>query len=681
MIALDTETTGLDFWHGCRPFFVSTCYEDGTQKYWEWDVDPLTRIVQIPEDDIDEIQDLLDRVESNNGVLVLQNPGFDVHALRTVGVTRFPWGRVRDTLLAGHLLRSNGLHNLTDMVLEYLGEDIEPYEVSVKESVNEARRLVRTKGFIEDHGEWRIGSVDDPEIPSGGSWRSDYWLPRAVARRLGYSDDHPWWTVLKDYANADTSSTLALWKVQESLIEKKDLGKIYSERLKCLPIAYRMESNGVTVSESRTDDIQSRYRSESDRMGRVLVESARGLGYDLTLPKNGINNSLRGFLFGVLDLPKIYDRKSKTAAPTLNRTAIDVYLGTLPEGPSLEFVRTLVEKRSRDTAVAYLDGYRRFWRPTDDQGWSVLHPRLNPTGTDTLRWSSSNPNEQNISKREGFNLKYVFGPAPGREWWSLDAKNIELRIPAYLSGEPGLVELFDRPDDPPFYGSQHLLNFSIVYPDLWRSAVGRVGIDKAGPWVKKEYESTWYRSAKIGGLGMQYGAQRETSDRAFRKPGSFDRIKSQFDRLESLNQRCIRTANETGYVETVPDRTVDPDRGYPLYCAKGEYGRVSPTVPLNYVIQGTATWWIMKAMIRVQSQLDEWNSEDGADIWRMVLQVHDEIVLDFPKGRGSESWRTNLPRIRKIRYLMEEGGRDIGIPTPVGIEYALGDWGTGVSIG
>ena len=58
----------------------------------------------------------------------------------------------------------------------------------------------------------------------------------------------------------------------------------------------------------------------------------------------------------------------------------------------------------------------------DLSNWRKLHTSLNMCGTDTLRWSSNNPNSQNISKKEGFNLRYAFGPAPGREWWSLDGQ-------------------------------------------------------------------------------------------------------------------------------------------------------------------------------------------------------------------------------------------------------------------
>ena len=143
----------------------------------------------------------------------------------------------------------------------------------------------------------------------------------------------------------------------------------------------------------------------------------------------------------------------------------------------------------------------------------------------------------------------------------------------------------------------------------------------------------------------------------------------------------IELANKTGGVETIPDRTVDATRGYPLLCTRSKWGTILPTVPLNYHIQGTAMWWMMKAMIRCQAYLDELNGARKEPAYFMVMQVHDELVFDFPhmKNHG------NLPKIRKIKRLMEEGGRDLvvstgSIPTPVSCEYHEHNWSEGESV-
>lgn len=324
--------------------------------------------------------------------------------------------------------------------------------------------------------------------------------------------------------------------------------------------------------------------------------------------------------------------------------------------------------------------------------WYVLHPSLSLTGTDTLRWSCQNPNTQNIGKGgidgDVRSLRYCFGPAPGREWWSLDAKNIELRIPAYEAEEEDFIALFERPDEPPYFGSNHLLVSHILHEDLFNQCMGEDG-QLDGRIFKKRYASTWYQRIKNGNFAVQYGAIDKddgtgTADRAYGVPGAQARIKARFKKQEALNQKWIRFAEKYGYVETMPDLSVDPTKGYPLLCTRTEWGRILPTVPLNYHVQGTAMWWMHRAVVRVQAKLDEWNRREGKEEYKMVLQVHDELVFDFPKslvhpkhngGKGSNLWR-----VKVIQGLMEQGGLDIGVPTPTSCELHELTWAEGVSI-
>ncbi len=766
MISLDTETTGVDFRHGARPFFVTTCDDAGGVTFWEWDVNPLTREPEVPEADLEEIRAILAVARgwgSHDGeirerhTLILQNPKFDCTALAAVGVKNFPWGMVRDTLTAGHLLASNQPHDLTSMTLHYLGEDIEHHEKRLEKVVQECRRYCRSHLPT-----WRIASSNEEDMPSAKekTWKTDTWLPRALVKYLwetseagkywrvgtGVEDgletvdgwefrppeieggDDPRWTALRDYANADSEATMALWLIMRKQIQDRKLWAVYLEKLKGLPVAYEMEDYGLTLSGDRTEELREEYVEESARAERICVNLASGYTYEgspynLQLPKNGVNQSLRTFMFDVLKLKPCYNGKAKTSNPTLDKGAMAYYLETLPpRSPQLKFVQTLLAKRKRDTAIAYMDGYRRFWLPwVEATGWYVLHPNLNPTGTGTLRWSSSNPNEQNIGKQESEcpvcrgegceechgsgkdlrSLRWIFGPAPGREWWSKDAKNIELRIPAYESGEQELIDLFERSDEPPYYGSEHLLNFSTVYPDIWEAELGKVCKDcckgqvvdltRVGPHCKKKYAASWYQWCKNGGFAVGYGAidrKGGTADRAFHRVGSHARLKTRFGKKEALNQKYIKLAEKYGYVETIPDKMVDPDCGYPLMCTRTEYGRILPTVPLNYHVQGTAMQWTAKGMVRVHAFYQGLNRGEKFQgrVWpggyHLIMQVHDELVSDCPsgEGKGANSWDYNLPVMRYVQGLMAQGGDDIGIPTPVGLEYHAKNWSEGVTL-
>jgi DNA polymerase I-like protein with 3'-5' exonuclease and polymerase domains len=85
-------------------------------------------------------------------------------------------------------------------------------------------------------------------------------------------------------------------------------------------------------------------------------------------------------------------------------------------------------------------------------------------------------------------------------------------------------------------------------------------------------------------------------------------------------------------------------------------------------------WWMGKAMVRCYEYLRSLGD------FRLIMQVHDELVFDLPAGNGPEPWRTNLPRMWKIKHLMEEGGRDLGVPTPVQVKYHPHNWGEGIVV-
>ena len=133
-------------------------------------------------------------------------------------------------------------------------------------------------------------------------------------------------------------------------------------------------------------------------------------------------------------------------------------------------------------------------------------------------------------------------------------------------------------------------------------------------------------------------------------------------------------------METLPNRSVDPARGYPLYCSRSAWGKVSPTVPLNYHVQGTACWWMQQAMIRCYEYLQEYSGREEQAF--ITMQIHDELVFDFPASpkRLPEPWRYNLKHVAALKRLMEQGGPDLGLPTPVSCEYHPVHWAEGVSV-
>lgn len=666
VISLDTETTGLDVHHGTLPFMFLVCMPDGEPLVWEYDVDPFTRQPIYPKYWRNKI---LERIHGYEIVAHNWNYDFGMCLKAGLDLKRF---KLHDTLIMSHLANSLLDHDLSALTSQYLRSNIDHYEMDINSAVNKARGLVKT----HELGWWT--AEPSPQMPSVDKkkWKADMWLLRAMvkeAKKTGNYDlvpgacpdtidDHPWNTLVADYGVGDISSTLVLFHKLWEILEEEELLDLYNERMKLFHTQFKMQWNGITMSRSRTKETKKGVRKSIRNGKRKCVKIAKDLfDYDLDMPKTGVNDSMRDFFSDVMKLPVVAKSK-KTGNASYNKDAIEKYSTMFEEGSDRHtFFDSLIAKRQSDTELSYIQGYERHWQPVNDDVM-IIHSTLKQCGTNTLRGSSSNPNQQNIKQR----LRYCYGPAPGREWYSIDYNNLELRIPAYESGEPSMVKIFESPDEGPYYGSYHLLIFDILHPKLYK---------KYGPEVKVKFKKTYYSKVKQGNFAVLYGAMKEsgTADRAYGIPGAQQMIEDRLERLSALNQKYIRMAQKYGYVETIPDRDLG-GRGYPLYVPLDKYGRVKPTCPLNYHTQGTACWVIQRAAVEIQEMLDRWNKGRPPEKqFKMIIQVHDEIVFDFPKG--TKKWR-----LRKIRDIMERQGERIGANLTVGIDRHDENWAEGIEI-
>lgn len=681
MLAIDTETTGTDFWHGTRPFYFSSCDSNGAMALWEWEVDPLTRKVTIPPDELASVKKLIDDAE----LLVLQNCKFDIRALYFAGIKDWNWLKTQDTLIASHLLNSAMPHDLTSLCLQYLDIDISPHEQKLQSAIESARKYCRVN--LPD---WRIAEEGDEMLPSlkGKKWKSDFWLPKAVRQ---YADFGPedWDTVLSEYAEMDTQTLVPLWEVLEKEMRRWGLWAIYEERMRLVRAIWWMEQRGVTYSKDRLDSLVNRYRNDQstgvERMKTIAASfvidcgdcggmqgmpcvkcfGKGGIPYKIELPKSGNNQSLTRLLLDIMKLPTRYTEKGN---PSVSDDVLEEYLLMMkPDDKRYMFIDTLRQKRKKDKAIEALESYERYSSPVivkgkELPGFRELHSNLNQTGAATLRCSSTNPNTQNIEKdpdSQGASLREIFGPKKGREWWKIDYENLELRIPAFECGEEELTKVFLRPKDPPYFGSYHLVVFDALYPELFA---------KHGVECKDLFKATYYQWIKNGNFAILYGAQEKKADATFRVPGAYSKIRSRFPKMAKLSDRMIAHADKLGYVETMPDRNICPERGYPIYCSRSEHGGVQPTVPLNYHVQSTAMWCTSKAMVRCDHILERWRVTENFFAY-MVLQVHDELVFDFPAGGAK-----NRDRVKVLEEAMTASGDDIGVPLTVEATYCPDNW-------
>lgn len=692
IIAPDTETTGVDLYHACRPYFTTICHSEapGEPLYWQWRVDPLARKPVIDRADVREIADWFERADE----IVFQHAKFDIRALVSVGLKwkdRW-WNKVHDILMSGHLLGSGDNLYLDDMSLKYLKLNIRPFEEKLKQVVSECLSIVKrqfpnwliaNKEGLPGHPSMRASKTTKNEDLK--LWKWDTWLPTELGHKLKKPLEHEYFTSLLDYALADSSVTLAIRNVHKKLMEHRGLTPLYEESRKLIKVVYEMEKDGITYSSERMDKLYKEYSAAVEESSKICIELSQGELKEL--PKGGRSNALISFLFNTLKLPVV--KETDSGLPSADKDAMAEWRNTVdPNSRAGNFLKHLARSRKCRTACTQMESYERFGLKRND-GFVQLHSSLNLTATDTLRGSSERPSQQTVNKQgyedvafEGFRIespRWGFGPADGREWWTADYENIELRIPAYEADEEEMIQLFERPNDPPYYGSQHLLIAHIIWPKEFEECL------KNGWSFKDKYKATLYQWTKNGDFAVQYNAMEEygTADRAYHQTGAHSKINARFKKIKRLSDSLVEFAKRNGYVTTVVDREIGI--GYPLEIPRNKWGGIRQTTPLSYHTQGTAMWCTRKAMRRCSNFLEQWSRSDEAlrrieaNVKRgferrgyfITMQIHDELAFDFPKGATPTE---NLDVILKCKELMEESGSDIGIPLSVDYSYHPHNW-------
>jgi DNA polymerase-1 len=236
-----------------------------------------------------------------------------------------------------------------------------------------------------------------------------------------------------------------------------------------------------------------------------------------------------------------------------------------------------------------------------------IHCVFNQTGAATGRISSEQPNMQNIPVRseEGRTIRRAFVAGEGNTFVVADYSQIELRILAHLSADPGLVEAFTAGED----------IHTATAARVWGLEPGEVDADLR-------------RRAKVINFGLLYGmeayglAQRLEIDTGEAKE-HVEAYFAKFPDVKEFMTGIVSEARNTGYTETILGR-----RRYLPELTSGNFRerQAGERMALNAPIQGSAADIIKKAMIVLDGQLDDLGAT-------MLLQVHDELVVEAPDDR------------------------------------------------
>ncbi len=392
--------------------------------------------------------------------------------------------------------------------------------------------------------------------------------------------------------------------------EGPPLQAIFSEmEMPLVPVLARMEDAGITLDPA---PLRKLGKELGDRIATLTdrIHELSGGPFDLQSPKQ-----LAHVLFDKLMLTPGKKtqrlRQASTRAEVLEQLALEHEVPRLV----LEY-RELAKLKN-----TYVDPLPELISPRTGR----LHTRLHQTGAATGRLSSSDPNLQNIPIRTelGRRVRRAFTAPPGKRLIAADYSQIELRVLAHLSGDPGLIEAFRSGED--------------IHTRTAEAVFGGLGLPAAEA----------RRRAKIINFSIIYGKTAFTLGREIGVPtgeaAAF--IDAYFERhagVRELIGRIVEDARKNGRVETLFGR----QRHIPDIGAQHRQRRLAAErMAVNAPIQGTAADLIKFAMIRVDRAL----RDTGA---RLLLQIHDELLVEADEDEASqvgETVRREMESVAELR--------------------------------
>ncbi|WP_432807399.1 DNA polymerase I [Rhodoligotrophos ferricapiens] len=392
------------------------------------------------------------------------------------------------------------------------------------------------------------------------------------------------------YASERADLTLRLWLMLKARLAAHGVTSVYETLERPLvPVLARMEREGIMVDRQ----VLSRLSGEFAQIMAGLeaqIHGAAGGPFNIGSPQQ-----LGALLFDRMGLPG--GKKTKTGAWSTGADVLEALAAEGHELPSLVLEwRQLSKLKSTytDTLPSHIDQQGR------------IHTSFALAATSTGRLSSSEPNLQNIPVRTeaGRKIRTAFIASPGHKLVSADYSQIELRVLAHMADIPQLRQAFSDGLD------IHAMTASEMF---------NVPIEGMDPMVRRRAKAINFGiiyGISAFGLAHQLGIPREEASDYIKR--YFERFPGIRDYMETTKETCRRN----GYVETVFGRRCH----FPGINVKHPSERAfNERAAINAPIQGSAADIIRRAMIRMPVAL-----EAARVPARMLLQVHDELILEVP---------------------------------------------------
>lgn len=432
-------------------------------------------------------------------------------------------------------------------------------------------------------------------------------------------------TFAGDYALPATHCAYALDRAYEDA-QKRTRGteeeRLYRElELPLAHILYDMERTGVCVDTDKFPEFSDKFNRELENLSTKIYSIAGG-AFNLNSPFQ-----LSDILFEKLALPSMGAKRNSRGGYSTNAEVLE----RLAE--EHEIARHILRYREVQKLLStYIDGIR----PLISHG--LVHTTYNQTMTTTGRLSSANPNLQNIPirKEEGRELRKLFVARPGNILIDADYSQIELRLLAHFSGCKPLIEAYNAGED------IHVATAAQVF-----------GV------ARKDVTSLMRRRAKTINFGIIYGMSafglaKDLGCSATEAQNYIDLYFKTYSDVREYMDGNVRRAKEDGFVTTILGRKrYIPELKSPNYNTRSFGERAAMNMPL----QGSSADIIKLAMLGVARRL----KEEGLTT-KMVLQVHDELILDAPEDEKE----------RAAKVLKEEMERAIQLRVPLIAEVSMG---------
>ncbi|WP_144150688.1 DNA polymerase I [Paraburkholderia sp. BCC1885] len=408
-----------------------------------------------------------------------------------------------------------------------------------------------------------------------------------------------------EYAAEDADITLRLHQaLYPQVAADEGLKRVYSDiEVPTSRVLRKMERTGVLIDAEK-------LRVQSNEIATRLIEletqayTLAGGEFNLGSPKQ-----IGQIFFEKLQLPVV--KKTPSGAPSTDEEVLQKLAEDYPLPKLLLEHRGLSKLKS-----TYTDKLPRMVNAETGR----VHTNYAQAVAVTGRLASNDPNLQNIPVRttEGRRIREAFIAPPGHKLVSADYSQIELRIMAHISGDASLLRAFAQGED------------------IHRATAAEIfGV------TPLEVSSDQRRVAKVINFGLIYGmsAFGLAANLGITRDAAklyIDRYFARYPGVASYMDETRMSAKSKGYVETVFGRRLWLPE---INGGNGPRRQAAERAAINAPMQGTAADLIKMSMIAVQNWLEASNTGT-----RMIMQVHDELILEVPDGELSEV-RKRLPEL------------------------------------